>query len=235
MAAGRIPAVRDCPRRRSRRFARRQSPSGREDPTGAICRAASSSGHSTRAVASLTIATPSSPGRKLRPRTRRIPIVSRNCGSTSIARVLAPHPVRSHVEVAPRREPDLGCRFHVRQCGSPRTKQIEIRLRGWSRIAMGLQARRNPDEMAVVEAGVSGAKPLPAVDEKTGHDQQQTAHGHLCAQEYRAWRVPHAAPGWRAERPAAARRPAPPAARRRTWRRARAIPEPRFAVPLCCS
>ena len=40
--------------------------------------------------------------------------------------------------------------------------------------------------MAVVEARIGGAKPLHVADEKTGDDQQQTAHGHLCSQEYRA-------------------------------------------------
>src|SRR5439155_7464276 len=95
----------------------------------------------------------------------------------AIARVLAAHPVRAHVEAAPRLEPDLRCRFDVRPCGGPRTKLIEIRLRGRSPVTMRLEAGRKRDEMAVVEAGIDAAKALRVVDEQTGHDEQQTADG----------------------------------------------------------
>src|SRR5918993_1315141 len=48
----------------------------------------------------------------------------------AIAGVLPAHPVRPHVEVAPRRQQDLGRRVHVRQCRRPLAKQVEIGLRG---------------------------------------------------------------------------------------------------------
>ena len=53
-------------------------------------------------------------------------------------------------------------------------------------IAVGFQAGRDPDEMAVVEARIGVAEPFEAADQEAGDDQQETTHCYLGRQEDRA-------------------------------------------------
>ena len=101
-------------------------------------------------------------------------MVSRNCGSTRLPANWRPSQSAPMWRLPHGASQAWDVAFTSGNAAVRARRQVEIGLRGGSAVAVGFQARRDPDEMAVVEAGVDRAETLAAADQQTGDDEQET-------------------------------------------------------------